>query len=163
MGPWILEIAPSPTPLDPAWFARKLAVFLRTAPSDFPFAVELRDRRLLTRQYAQTLREHGASHVFNYWSRMPGLVEQMRVEGLLDGALSVVRLLLPPGAKYAELKDAYAPFDRLVEPQPRMRQEVKQIAEAALARGMEVYVLVNNKAEGSSPLTVQALAELLAR
>lgn len=162
MGPWILEVAPSPTPLDPAWFVRKLAAFLRAAPSDFPFTVELRDRRLLTRQYAQTLCEHGAFHVFNYWSRMPGLVEQTRVEGLVGGALSIVRLLLPPGAKYAELKDAYAPFDRLVDPQPRMRQEVKQIAEAALARGAEVYVLVNNKAEGSSPLTVQALAELLA-
>ncbi len=162
MGPWIVEVAPSPFPLDPAWFARKLDAFLDAAPKDFPFAVELRDRKLLTPDYVQTLRRHGAAHVFNYWSRMPSLVSQMRTEGLLDGTLLVVRLLLPPGTRYDELKEAYAPFDRLVAPQPDMRQDVVRLVRAALDRDMSCYVLVNNKAEGSSPLTVEALAGMLA-
>lgn len=161
MGPWIVEIAPSPFPVEHAWFREKLATFLREAPRDFPFAVELRDRKLLTKEYARTLREHDASHVFNYWSRMPGIAEQMRVEGLLDSPLVVARLLLPPGKRYADLKDAYAPFDRLVSPQPQMRQDLVALVRAALDRDAECYVLVNNKAEGSSPLTVQALAKLL--
>jgi len=163
MGPWILEVAPSPSSIDLSWFLTKLRAFLRAAPRDFPFAVELRDRRLLTAEYARALREHDAVHVFNYWSRMPSLADQMRVEGLLGGPLLVVRLLLPQGAKYADLKDAYAPFDKLVEPQPTMRQDVKRLVLTALERDMEAYVLVNNKAEGSSPLTVRALAELLVR
>lgn len=162
MGPWIVEIAPSPFPVDPDWFLDKLGSFLAKAPRDFPMAIELRDRKLLTARYARTLRDHGASHVFNYWSRMPGLAEQMGVEGLLDVDVVVVRLLLPPGERYAELKDAYAPFDRLVAPQPRMRQDVIRLARRALERDAECYVLVNNKAEGSSPLTVEALAEELA-
>ncbi|MFA9469545.1 MAG: DUF72 domain-containing protein [Deltaproteobacteria bacterium] len=161
MGPWIVEVPPSPTPLDPTWFCEKLDAFLEAAPSDFPFAVELRDRKLLTSGYAQTLRKHGAAHVFNYWSRMPNLAQQMRVEGLLEGSLLVVRLLLPPGARYADLKEAYAPFDRIVAPQSEMRQDLVRLVRAALDRDMECYVLVNNKAEGSSPLTVRALAELL--
>ena len=162
IGPWIVEVAPSPTPLDPTWFCEKLDAFLDAAPSDFPFAVELRDRKLLTSEYVRTLRKHGAAHVFNYWSRMPNLAKQMRVEGLLEGSLLVVRLLLPPGARYADLKEAYAPFDRLVAPQSEMRQDLVRLVRAALDRDMECYVLVNNKAEGSSPLTVRALAELLA-
>jgi uncharacterized protein YecE (DUF72 family) len=161
MGPWILEVAPSPRPLDPAWFCGKLASFLGQAPPDFPFAVELRDRRLLTETYARTLEEHGASHVFNYWSRMPALAEQMQISRLLQGSLMVIRLLLPPGTRYEELKEAYAPFDRLVAPQAAMRQDVISLVRAALDRDMETYVLVNNKAEGSSPLTVQALARQL--
>jgi uncharacterized protein YecE (DUF72 family) len=163
MGPWIVEVAPSPSPsrLDPAWFCEKLDAFLGAAPSDFPFAVELRDRKLLTPEYTRTLRKHRAAHVFNYWSRMPNLAMQMRVEGLLEGGLLVVRLLLPPGARYADLKEAYAPFDRLVAPQSEMRQDVVRLVRAALDRDMECYVLVNNKAEGSSPLTVRALADLL--
>ncbi len=163
MGPWILQVAPSPSPIDPSWFLTKLSAFFRAAPRDFPFAVELRDRRLLTPEYARALREHDAAHVFNYWSRMPSLADQMRVEGLLGGSLLVVRLLLPQGAKYADLRDAYAPFDKLVEVQPVMRQDVKRLVSAALERDMEAYVLVNNKAEGSSPLTVRALAELFVR
>jgi uncharacterized protein YecE (DUF72 family) len=161
MGPWIVEIAPSPFRIDPVWFCEKLAAFLSEAPRDFPFAVELRDRALLSPQYARTLQEHDATHVFNYWSRMPDIAEQMRVEGLLRGPLMVARLLLPPGERYADLKEAYAPFDRLVAPQPRMRDDVVRLIRAALDRDAECYVLVNNKAEGSSPLTVQALAKLL--
>jgi uncharacterized protein YecE (DUF72 family) len=163
MGPWILQIAPSPTPIDPSWFCERLDAFLADAPGDFPFAVELRDRKLLTPEYVRTLRKHGAAHVFNYWSRMPTLAKQMRVDELLGGSLLVVRLLLPPATRYADLKDAYAPFDRLVAPQPEMRQDVVKLVQAALDREMECYVLVNNKAEGSSPLTVRALAEQLAR
>ncbi|MEM7138712.1 MAG: DUF72 domain-containing protein [Myxococcota bacterium] len=163
MGPWVLEVPPTPSALDPSWFATQLGRFLGAVPDTFPFAVELRDRRLMTPQYAAVLEQHDASHVFNYWSRMPSIAEQARVSGLLRGSVCVVRLLLPPGTKYAELKDAYAPFDRIVEPQPAMRSEVKRLVQEALAREMEVYVLVNNKAEGSSPLTVRALGELLAR
>ncbi len=163
MGPWILEVAPSPQPVDPAWFYGKLASFFDKAPRDFPFAVELRDRRLLTEAYARTLEEHGASHVFNYWSRMPNLAEQMQIGRLLQGSLMVIRLLLPPGTRYEELKEAYTPFDRLVAPQAAMRHDVIRLVRAALDREMETYVLVNNKAEGSSPLTVQALAQQLVR
>jgi hypothetical protein len=36
------------------------------------------------------------------------------------------------------------------------------LAREGLALGREVSVLVNNKAEGCSPLTIRALAELLA-
>ena len=43
-----------------------------------------------------------------------------------------------------------------------MRGEVVELTARALTRGRKVYVLVNNKAEGSSPLTVEALAERLA-
>lgn len=161
MGPWVVEIAPSPSPLDPSWFCEKLDAFLEAAPKDFPFAVELRNRKLLTAEYARTLQKHGASHVFNYWSRMPKIADQMRLDGLLESSLLVVRLLLPPGQRYAELKEAYAPFDRLVAPQLEMRQDVARLVREALERDMECYVIVNNKAEGSSPLTVRALAELL--
>ena len=162
MGPWIVEIAPSPFPVDPAWFNERLGAFLHAAPREFPFAVELRDRNLLTEEYAQTLRDHGASHVFNYWSRMPTLAKQARVEGLMEGGLLMARLLLPPGRRYGELKEAYAPFDRICAPQPEMRREVVDLVRAALERDKECYIIVNNKAEGSSPLTVLGLAELLA-
>jgi uncharacterized protein YecE (DUF72 family) len=39
---------------------------------------------------------------------------------------------------------------------------VVRLTTRALAKGRKVYVLVNNKAEGSSPLTVEALAARLA-
>ena len=43
-----------------------------------------------------------------------------------------------------------------------MRREVAVLARAALATHRRVSILVNNKAEGCSPLTIRALAEMLA-
>jgi hypothetical protein len=43
-----------------------------------------------------------------------------------------------------------------------MRTDVVAIARRIVNRGRRVFVLVNNKAEGSSPLTVTALARRLA-
>ena len=74
----------------------------------------------------------------------------------------VTRLLLPPGTRYEQQREAFRPFDRLQAPDPVMRQQVVEIATRAAGRGSDVFVLVNNKAEGSSPLTVMEIARLLA-
>ena len=42
-----------------------------------------------------------------------------------------------------------------------MRRQVVSLARAAADTGIPVSVLVNNKTEGCSPLTIRALAELL--
>lgn len=161
-GPQLLEISPMPRVPDTAVFYDRLRAFLAAAPTDLRFAVELRERRLFTPRYLAILREHGAAHVFNYWSRMPDIGAQLAVDGTFTAPFAVARLMLPPGRSYEQMRDAYEPFDRLVEPQPAMRRDVVALARAAGERGVELFVLANNKAEGSSPLTVRALAELLA-
>lgn len=77
----------------------------------------------------------------------------------MPGPKVVARLMLPPGLSYDDTKKAYEPFDRLVEPQPRMRDDVMRLIAAAGENGFPIYILANNKAEGSSPLTVRGLAE----
>jgi len=74
----------------------------------------------------------------------------------------VFRLLQPPGSSYEQLREAYSPFDRLHAPRPELRREVVAIARRALDRGRRVYISVGNKAEGSAPLTVFALAAAFA-
>lgn len=75
---------------------------------------------------------------------------------------AIVRLLLRPGTWYEGQRDRFKPFDRLVEPDEAMRADVEAVTRRALSRGRRVFILVNNKAEGSSPLTVMALARSLA-
>ena len=81
---------------------------------------------------------------------------------LLHRPFLMVRLLLRPGAAYEEQREAFAPFDRLVAPDESMRDQVVALVGRAIARAVPAYVLVNNKAEGSSPLTIEALARRLA-
>jgi len=162
-GPFVVEIAPLPRglTLDPSAFAERLDRFLGRLPREFEYSVEIRDPRLVTPEYGRVLRSHGAAHVFNYWSAMPVLREQAALVPGDTAPFTVVRLLLRPGTWYEEQRETFRPFDRIVEPDERMRDDVVDIVMRALP-GRRVFVLVNNKAEGSAPLTVRAIAERLA-
>jgi len=164
IGPLVFELMPlrrSELPGAGAFEAR-LAAFLRRLPSDLQFAVELRNRELFTPGYLELLAEHGVGHVLNYWERMPDIGEQLDVPGVLSAPFVVCRLLIPPGKRYDDRKRELAPFDRIVLPQEKMRADVERLARACEALGKVLLVIVNNKAEGSSPLTVNALASRLA-
>jgi uncharacterized protein YecE (DUF72 family) len=143
-------------------FAARLRRFLDAAARDFPIAVELRSRQLLTPRYLEVLQSAGASHVFNYWEDMPEIAEQLELAGVEAGPLCIARLLIPPGRRYEDRKNELRPFDKLVDPQPRMRADVVRLSQACQAAGKVLFVIVNNKAEGSSPLTIRALAEAMA-
>jgi len=163
-GPIVLEFPPFPRRqrMEPRAFHAALDRFLEALPPGFDYAVELRDARLLTPSYRDVLLRHGVAHTFNYWSAMPMPGGQAAVVPPEDQPFTVIRLLLKPGTWYEEQRDRFKPFDRLVEPDEAMRADVVAVARRALGRGRQAFILVNNKAEGSSPLTVMALARQLA-
>jgi uncharacterized protein YecE (DUF72 family) len=53
------------------------------------------------------------------------------------------------------------PYTTIVEALPQMRRETVQVVRQAVSEGRRAYVLVNNRAEGNAPLTVQALVHAL--
>jgi hypothetical protein len=109
------------------------------------------------------LARHRAAHVLSLWERMPPVGRQLAVPGVLSAPFVVCRLSIPPGHRYEEQRDAFAPFNRIVEPSPTTRADVAEVARACAAQGKKpLYVVVNNKVEGSSPLTVRALIERMA-
>jgi len=162
-GPIILEFPPFARGmrLEPAAFLDRLDPFLAGLPDQFDYAIELRDRTLLTEDYRQLLAAHGVAHTYNYWSAMPMPGDQADVVPPEDLPFSVVRLLLKPGTWYEDQREAFRPFNRIIAPDEAMRRQVEQLARRTLARGRKIYILVNNKAEGSSPLTVVELAKRL--
>jgi uncharacterized protein YecE (DUF72 family) len=162
-GPLVFQFPPLPPSFveDPQRFAERLHAFLDALPRGPLVAVEVRDRRLLGRAYAEALAAAGAWPCLSLHPRLPALAEQRAMTGAgLDGPL-IVRWMLHPGRAYDEARAVYAPFDRLQEEDPAGRESVADLAAAHLARGHEVYVTINNKAEGSAPLSVLRLAERL--
>ncbi len=132
-------------------------------PYGLRVAVELRDPALFTREYARVLARNHAAHVYNHWSAMPSLRQQSTRWFVEHQPFVVLRLLMPQGARYEERKRALEPFDLLRAPDPAMRDVVVELVRRALAHDREAWVLVSNKAEGSAPRTVRALAEMLTR
>lgn len=163
-GPFVLELAPMRGSELPrrGELPELLSRFFEKLPRGPRYAVELRNRELLTPAYLKALATLGVSHVLNFWERMPPLGEQLDLPGILTTSFVVARLLIAPGERYAEKKAEFAPFDRIVTPQPALYDDVRRLVEATLARGAELFVIVNNKVEGSSPLTVRGLARHVA-
>ena len=143
-------------------FADLLDRFFSRLPREVPYAVELRNLEFLTPPYFAVLREHNVAHVFNSWTRMPPVGEQMELPGAFSGPFTVARILLRPGRTYSEAVDAFAPYDRIQDRNPQLRHDIARLIRQAQALRIPAYVLVNNRAEGSAPITIAAVAELLA-
>jgi len=141
-------------------FAERLDGFFAQVPKDFPYSVEIRNRNFLAPAYFAVLRKHGVAHVFNHWSFMPPISEQLRYDAITANFI-VCRVLTPLGVRYEEAVKRFQPYDKIVERQPRMRQDVLRLAAMAMERKVPAYILINNRAEGSAPLTITELDQLL--
>lgn len=146
----------------PEEFIARLRAFLAALPRGPLYAVELRNEELLCPAYAAALRDVGAAHCFNVHPTMPPLAQQAARVGAEDQPALVVRWMLNSRFNYDEARSAYAPFDRIIDADDAARDALAALAVAAAARHVRVYVIANNKAEGSAPLTIRRLAERIA-
>ncbi|MGA8893391.1 MAG: DUF72 domain-containing protein, partial [Anaeromyxobacteraceae bacterium] len=127
-----------------------------------PCAVEIRNAELLVPAYAAALSGAGASHGFTVHPSMPSLVAQAELLPPEAQPSLVVRWMLGHGRGYEEARELYAPFDRLAAPDPGARASIVELVRRAVRGGREGMVIVNNKAEGCSPLSVIELARAIA-
>lgn len=156
-GALLVQFAPQS--LGPAAaFAERLYAFLSALPQGPVYAVELRNRELVTADYGDALAAAGACHCHNVHPRMPDIRAQARLAGSHRGPMTVIRWLLGAGLTYEEAGRRYAPFNRLAAPDPAARAAVAELARAAQAAGRPFLCTINNNAEGSAPLSAVELA-----
>lgn len=160
-GPLLFQFAPQP--LD--WlggargFVRRLYDFLARLPRGPLYAIEVRNRALLTPDYAIALAELGAIPCINLLDRMPPpLVQWHLVAGARAPAL-VVRWMLGRGLSYEAARERYQPFNAVVDPDPAAVQALAHLVRTCAER--PAYIIANNKAEGSAPLSLARLADAL--
>jgi len=146
---------------EPGEWVERLGRFLAQLPRDFRYAVELRTPELLTDAHARELARHGVAHVFNSWTEMPTIGEQLELPWTFPADFTVARGLLRPGRRYADAVRLFEPYDRVREVQHEVRQDLLHLIAEALRRRMEALILVNNRLEGNAPGTIRALAAAL--
>jgi uncharacterized protein YecE (DUF72 family) len=163
-GPLVFQFAPQPLFAvgGAERFVERLHAFLSALPRGPLYAVELRTPELFSRGYLAALNDTGAVHCFNVHPTMPHIDEQRRVVGRNYGPALVVRWMLHGTRGYEEARAQYAPFNRLADPAPDSRATIAAMCREASASGRPSYVIINNKAEGSAPLSVCKLAAAIA-
>ena len=145
---------------DPLQWADLLDDFLGELPRDFRYAVELRNPELLTPLHGEVLKRHSVAHVFNSWTEMPPIGEQIDLGWTFTANFTVARALLKPGRRYSDAVKQFQPYDRVQEPQPAMRRDLLQLINTSLRRRIEAFILANNRAEGNAPGTIRAVARM---
>jgi uncharacterized protein YecE (DUF72 family) len=140
-------------------FIDRLCRFLQALPRKVVCAVELRNPEMLTRHYVQALLDIGACHCFNVHPTMPPLETQLNQTGRVGFPALVIRWMLQRHRSYGVARDSYSPFNRLVEEDKPSRSVIRKMCLEAASAKQPAFVLVNNKAEGSAPLSVFRLAE----
>ncbi len=143
---------PKPSP-DDAWF----------------YCVEVRNSELLTEEYARVMVEHGVTHCYNAHPTMPEVARQAEVlsgyglppGGILGDAPVVCRWMLHPTLSYEPAKERYAPFASIVDADDRARDQIAGVVLRGKAARRAAFVIINNKAEGSAPRSVERLARAI--
>jgi uncharacterized protein YecE (DUF72 family) len=169
LGALVVQLSPLPAP----WLAEPDALFERldamlaalapVLPQSALLAVEPRDAALLAPAFAAVLRRHGARACLGLHDRMPAIEQLLPLQRALWPGDLVCRWNLQRGQRYAQARDAWAPFDRLQAPDEATRRRLAAVARATLEAGHRAFITINNKAEGSAPASVLELARELLR
>lgn len=172
LGALVFQISPLPG----AWLAQmpklidRLHRLLKAIPDlklsapDGVVAVEVRDPQWLTPQFANALRDTGATYCMGLHAKMPRIAEQLPILRALWPGPLVCRWNLNPvhGAfGYEDARDAYSPYNKIIDPDPETRAALVRVIAGTANAGQNVFVTLSNKAEGSAPLSVIELARAL--
>ena len=142
-------------------FVEAINRFLSLLPKGYEYAIELRNKEFLTADYLKMLESHGVAHVLNSWTRMPPIIDQIQLAGVLTGRFSVARALLRPGRTYQEAVDLFQPYEKIKEENPELRLGLAEAVRRCVAEKKKLYAYVNNRAEGNSPKTIEAILDSL--
>ncbi|HEY3899667.1 MAG TPA: DUF72 domain-containing protein [Chthoniobacter sp.] len=141
-------------------FVAALDQFLSQLPKGWQYGVEIRNEKWLQPDYFQMLRAHGVAHVYNNWTRMPPILEQLAIEGSATSDFTVSRFLLKPGRKYEAAVEQFSPYKEIQDRMDDARTAAEKILESSFELKRLGYIYINNRLEGSAPLTIAAILQL---
>ena len=141
----------------PREFTGRLAPFLAALPPAFRYAAEVRNRTYLGAPYFDLLRQFRVAHVFNAWTRMPPLGEQMALPDAFTTDFTVARALLREGRPYEEAVEKFSPYRHVTDENPEGREALHSLIQRMREERRSAYIFVNNRFEGNAPQTIEAV------
>ncbi|MCB1066455.1 MAG: DUF72 domain-containing protein [Verrucomicrobiae bacterium] len=145
-------------------FVDALDHFFSEAPKGWRYAVEIRNHNWLHPAYFQMLERHGVAHVYNQWTRMPSVIDQIGLHPLEANPFVIARYLLTPGRSFQWARDQFEPFHQLRELDPVARESMVRIIRHAIhgAESKPSFLYVGNELEGNALHTFADVLETVA-
>lgn len=143
-------------------FVADLDRFLSQLPEGWRYAVEIRNGNWLHPEYFAMLSSHGVAHVYNQWTRMPPVLEQMSIHPPDANPFVVGRFLLTPGRSHERAKEQFEPFHQLREIDPAAREALCRLISHQMNRSdpeSMSFLYVGNELEGNALHTISDVLE----
>jgi len=145
-------------------FVAALDSFLDQLPKGWPYAIEMRNKHWLKPAYFDCLARHHVTHVYNSWTEMPSVSEQMSLPGSqTNPELVAARFLLKAGRKFEEAVKFFQPYDKTKE----VNEDARKAGAALIVEGKKTakrktFIFVNNRLEGNALQTIHAMLDATA-
>jgi uncharacterized protein YecE (DUF72 family) len=143
-------------------FVAALDSFLSKLPAGWPYAIEMRNKHWLKPEYFECLARHHVAHVYNSWTAMPPVGEQMALAGSQPNpSLLAARFLLKPGRSYEQAVESFQPYNETKE----VNNEARAAGASLIRRGKKnpkgkTFLFINNRLEGNALNTIRAMLDL---
>lgn len=140
-------------------FIEQFGQFLTQLERKYTYAVEIRNPNYLNSKYFEFLNHNNVCHVFVQGYYMP-LIKDVykKYAGYIHDA-TVIRLM---GTDRPGIEERVGnKWNTVVTPKDNELPEIVDIIRSLQERKIETYVNVNNHYEGSAPLTIQKIKQLL--
>lgn len=164
LGPILIQFPPG------AWrdwgskprFYRALSGLFAGLPRELFYSLELRDEDLLGPLLREVVSLGPVALCASVHPSLPSMERQLLAVPPAAGLPVMFRWNLRPSLGYEEAREDFRPFNALRTPDLKRRTKLALMIARALDAGRQVYVTVNNKAEGCAPLSLLSLLAELA-
>lgn len=142
-------------------FPERLDKFFGSLPTTCRYAVEIRNEELLKSEHFKVLKKHNIAHVFNSWTRMPTIGEQMEHDDAFTTDLIFARALLRPGRSYEQAVGMFEPYEKIQDPYPEGYKDVAALVRRGVASKARTYIAVNNRFVGNAIMAIEEILKEL--
>lgn len=158
LGPILLQFQYfKKSDIPPDQFLERLEKFLPKLTREKKWAVEVRNKGLVTPRYLDMLRKQGAAFTLidHPWFERPGKL--MAKHDVLTADFSYVRWL---GDRY-KIEEVTKNWDKVVVDREREMEEWAKVIAQLLARNVRVYAFANNHFSGHAPASLALFTKAL--
>lgn len=140
-------------------FMERFEAFVQNAKNNFQIGIEIRNPNYLNKKFFEFLKSNNLSMVFLQGYYMPPIWEVFKIAKDLLISPVVIRLHGPDRGGIEEKTGNI--WNQIVDPKDEELPKVAEIIRYLSEKRIDVYVNVNNHYEGSAPLTIRKLNEIL--
>jgi uncharacterized protein YecE (DUF72 family) len=133
-----------------------LEPFLKKLPKRYKFAVEIRNKKWLSKPFFDLLREHKVAYALIDQAWMPRPSEIFEKFDPITADFTYIRLL---GDRKGIEKQTKI-WDKVIVDRSRELMSWVNVCQRAVRRGVSTYVYVNNHYAGFAPATVEQFERL---